>query len=109
MTKNKICNILTRYEKYEKYDFSTRGDEMPKGKHILSLPKGKYVFGTAKVGEKGQIVIPKEAREVFDIKPGDNLLILGDETSGIVVTKTDVINDVAVKILGNIKKENNNG
>lgn len=82
---------------------------MPKGKHILSLPKGKYVFGAAKVGEKGQIVIPKEAREVFDIKPGDNLLILGDETSGIVVTKTDVINDVAVKILGNIKKENNNG
>lgn len=73
---------------------------MPKGKHILSLPKGKYVFGTAKVGEKGQIVIPKEAREIFDIKPGDNLLILGDEASGIVITKTDVINDVAVKILG---------
>lgn len=72
---------------------------MPKGKHILSLPKGKYVFGTAKVGEKGQIVIPKEAREIFNIKPGDNLLILGDESSGIVITKTDVINDVAVKIL----------
>jgi len=72
---------------------------MPKGKHILSLPKGKYVFGTAKVGEKGQIVIPKEAREIFNIKPGDNLLILGDEASGIVITKTDVINDVAVKIL----------
>lgn len=81
---------------------------MPKGKHILSLPKGKYVFGTAKVGEKGQIVIPKEARDVFNIKPGDNLLILGDESSGIVVTKTDVINDVAVKILSNVK-ENNNG
>ena len=72
---------------------------MQKGKHILSLPKGKYVFGTAKVGEKGQIVIPKEARDIFNIKPGDNLLILGDESSGIVVTKTDVINDVAVKIL----------
>lgn len=81
---------------------------MPKGKHILSLPKGKYVFGTARVGEKGQIVIPKEARDVFNIKPGDNLLILGDESSGIVVTKTDVINDVAVKILSNVK-ENNNG
>ena len=80
---------------------------MPKGKHILSLPKGKYVFGTAKVGEKGQIVIPKEARNIFDIKPGDNLLILGDEASGIVITKTDVINDVALKILSSTEKENN--
>lgn len=85
----------------------TRGDDMPKGKHILSLPKGKYVFGTAKVGEKGQIVIPKEARNIFDIKPGDNLLILGDEASGIVITKTDVINDVALKILSSTEKENN--
>lgn len=81
---------------------------MPKGKHVLSLPKGKYVFGTAKVGEKGQVVIPKEARDVFNIKPGDNLLILGDETSGIVITKIDVINQVAVKILENAK-ENENG
>jgi AbrB family looped-hinge helix DNA binding protein len=80
---------------------------MPKGKHILSLPKGKYVFGTAKVGEKGQIVIPKEAREIFNINPGDTLLILGDEASGIVVTRTDVINDVAVKILNNVKENNN--
>ena len=82
---------------------------MPKGKHILSLPKGKYVFGTARVGDKGQIVIPKEARETFDIKSGDNLLILGDEASGIVITKADVINDIALKILNNAKKENNNG
>ena len=77
---------------------------MPKGKHVLSLPKGKYVFGTAKVGEKGQIVNPKEARQVFDIKPGDNLLIFGDENSGIVFTKTDVINDVAIKILEKTKE-----
>ena len=82
---------------------------MPKGKHVLSLPKGKYVFGTAKVGEKGQIVIPKDARAVFDIKPGDNLLILGDDTSGIVITKADVINDVALKILSNAQKEKDNG
>lgn len=82
---------------------------MPKGKHILSLPKGKYVFGTARVGDKGQIVIPKEARETFDIKSGDNLLILGDEASGIVITKADVINGIALKILSNAKKESNNG
>ena len=82
---------------------------MPKGKHVLSLPKGKYVFGTAKVGEKGQIVIPKDARDVFDIRPDDNLLILGDDASGIVITKADVINDVALKILSNAQKEKDNG
>ena len=75
---------------------------MPEGKHILSLPKGKYVFGTAKVGEKGQIVIPKEARDVFNIKPGDNLLILGDEDRGIaVVHQRNLINFISgVGIIG---------
>ena len=71
----------------------------------MNISNGKYAW-MVKIGEKGQFVIPKEARDVFNIKPGDNLLILGDESSGIVVTKTDVINDVAVKILGNIEKEN---
>ena len=46
--------------------------------------KGKYAW-TATVGEKGQIVIPKQAREVFNIKPGDTLLILGDENRGIAI------------------------
>jgi len=41
-------------------------------------PKGKYAW-TATVGEKGQIVIPKQARDLFGIKPGDTLLLLGDE------------------------------
>jgi len=45
--------------------------------------QGKYIFGTAKVGERGQIVIPKEAREVMNIKPGDTLLILGDKAQGL--------------------------
>jgi AbrB family looped-hinge helix DNA binding protein len=48
-------------------------------------PKGKYVFGTVKVGEKGQIVIPKDARKIFDIKPGDSLLMLGDIDQGIAL------------------------
>ena len=48
------------------------------------IPKGKYAW-TVKVGEKGQFVIPKEAREVFDIKPGDTLLVLGDVKKGIAI------------------------
>lgn len=47
-------------------------------------PKGKYAW-TATVGEKGQIVIPKQAREVFGIRPGDTLLLLGDEKRGIAI------------------------
>lgn len=46
--------------------------------------KGKYSW-VATVGERGQIVIPKQAREVFDIHPGDTLLILGDEKRGIAI------------------------
>ncbi len=50
----------------------------------MSQPKGKYAW-TATVGEKGQIVIPKQAREIFDIRPGDTLLLLGDENRGIAI------------------------
>lgn len=51
-------------------------------------PAGKYAW-TAKVGEKGQIVIPKEARELFAIEPGDTLLLLGDKKRGIAIVKGD--------------------
>ena len=50
-------------------------------------PKGKYIFGMVKVGDKGQIVIPAKARKEFDIKPGDNLIVLGDEGQGIAIIK----------------------
>lgn len=50
----------------------------------MTVPKGKYAW-TATVGEKGQIVIPKQARNLFDIKPGDTLLLLGDEKRGIAI------------------------
>lgn len=50
----------------------------------MGVPKGKYAW-TATVGEKGQIVIPKQARDIFGIKPGDTLLILGDEERGIAI------------------------
>ena len=50
----------------------------------MAGPEGKYAW-TVKVGEKGQIVIPKEARDVFNIKPGDTLILLGDEEQGIAI------------------------
>lgn len=50
----------------------------------MNYPKGKYAW-TVKVGEKGQFVIPKEAREVFNINPGDTLIVLGDIKQGIAI------------------------
>ena len=55
----------------------------------MTAPKGKHIFGTVKVGEKGQIVIPKEARDVFNIKPGDSLMVLGDDEQGIAIVKSE--------------------
>ncbi len=77
---------------------------MPKGKQILARNVEKKVFGTAKVGEKGQIVIPKEAREAFGIESGDTMLIFGDLSCGIVITKLDVLNKTADEIIERIKK-----
>ena len=59
----------------------------------MRKPKGKYAW-TVKVGEKGQFVIPKEAREIFDINPGDTLLILGDVKRGIAIPPKDSISKI---------------
>ncbi|MFB1049724.1 AbrB/MazE/SpoVT family DNA-binding domain-containing protein [Paraliobacillus sp. JSM ZJ581] len=65
----------------------------------MTAPKGKHIFGTVKVGTKGQIVIPKEARDVFNIQPGDSLLMLGDEQQGIALVKQDLFFQFANDIL----------
>lgn len=52
-------------------------------------PKGKHMFGMVKVGDKGQIVIPAKARKIFGIETGDNLIVLGDEASGIAIVKEE--------------------
>lgn len=59
---------------------------------------GKHIFGVCKVNEKGQIVIPKEARELYNINAGDGLLILGD-SKGVALVKTEIFSDFAEKIL----------
>ena len=80
---------------------------MPGGKHLLGRSKGYHIFGTAKVGEKGQIVIPKEARELFHIRPGDTLLILGDEDTGLIVSRPEVLSNIADQLFESAKKEEN--
>ena len=78
---------------------------MAGGKHILGKGKGRRVFGTAKVGDRGQIVIPKEARELFSICPGDTLLILGEEDTGLIVSRPEILSDIANQIFDTVKKE----
>ena len=69
-----------------------------KGVYMIK-EEGKYFFGVCKVSERGQIVIPKEARDVFGIKAGDSLLLLGDVEKGMALVKTEVFSNVAEDIL----------
>ena len=62
----------------------------------MASKDGKHIFGTEKVGEKGQIVIPKEARTIFNIQPGDTLSVLGDEKQGgLAIMKADILKEFA--------------
>ena len=52
-------------------------------------PRGKHLFGTVTVGERGQIVVPKAARDLFDWPPGTSLVVLGDESQGLALMRAD--------------------
>ncbi len=71
--------------------------------------KGKHMFGVVTVGERGQIVIPKRARDIFDIKPGDQLMVLGDETQGLALVKNEVFLQFASAIFEMQKKPEDAG
>jgi AbrB family looped-hinge helix DNA binding protein len=60
--------------------------------------QGKYIFGIVKVGDRGQIVIPKDARELYGIKAGDSLLVLGDK-KGMALLKTEIFQDKINEVL----------
>ena len=62
-------------------------EELPDGTRIIPAPKGKHIFGVVTMNEKGQIVIPKKAREVMGYCTSEELLVLGDEESGIALMK----------------------
>ena len=67
----------------------------------MSITKtGKHIFGICKIGERGQIVIPVEARKVFGLKAGDSLILLGDEKKGMALVKAEVFEGVETIIDG---------
>ncbi|MCR4895197.1 MAG: helix-turn-helix domain-containing protein [Lachnospiraceae bacterium] len=68
-------------------------------------PKGKHLFGMVTVGDKGQIVIPAKARKLFDISPGDQLVVLGDESQGMAILKAKDFLNMANMIRKSIKKK----
>ena len=69
----------------------------------MEAQNGKFIFGVVKVGDRGQIVIPKEAREQYGIKAGDSLMVLGDQ-KGIAMLKTEVFQDIVNQAMGGLTK-----
>lgn len=70
----------------------------------MAFPKGKHAW-TVTVGEKWQIVIPKQARELFDIHPGDSLLLLGDEQLGMAIPPRSSLETLAAKTFNEGKRK----
>ena len=71
-------------------------------------PKGKHLFGIVTVGDKGQIVIPAKARKLFNLAPGENLVVLGDENQGIALIKSEHFLSMA-NMINKLKKEDKKG
>ncbi|MBO4997790.1 MAG: helix-turn-helix domain-containing protein [Lachnospira sp.] len=72
---------------------------------IPIAPKGKHIFGNTTIGERGQIVIPKKARDIFNLHPGDNLIVLGDEEQGLALIKEENLLELINHIKSGIYSE----
>ena len=68
----------------------------------MNIPEGKYAW-MVKIGEKGQFVIPKEAREMFELHPGDEILVLGDKEKGIAILPKEKQEDFIKQIFKDIE------
>lgn len=64
---------------------------------------GKYIFGVLKISEKGQIVIPKEARKIYNLQPGDALILMGDK-NGMAMVKTEIFHDFVDQVMEGLNK-----
>ena len=71
----------------------------------MNIHEGKYAW-MVKIGEKGQFVIPKQARELFDLQPGDEILVLGDKEKGIAILPKAKQQDVVKQVFSDIEEWN---
>ncbi len=69
----------------------------------MNIPEGKFAW-MVKIGEKGQFVIPKEARELFDLQPGDEILVLGDIERGIAILPKEKQQDFVKQVFKDIEE-----
>lgn len=70
----------------------------------MELPKGKHAW-MVKIGEKGQFVIPKEARDLFDLQPGSTILVLGDDERGIAILPREKQSEFISRIFAEMNQE----
>ncbi len=87
----------------KKYDYSYKS-YLSKGRLLVNTPPGKYAW-TVKIGERGQFVIPKEARDMLGVKPGDTILVLGDEERGLAILPKAMMNRYISMIFGELTGE----
>ena len=69
----------------------------------MNIRDGKYAW-MVKIGEKGQFVIPKEAREIFGLQPGDEILVLGDKERGIAILPREKQQDAIKQIFNSVEE-----
>ncbi|MCM1267701.1 MAG: helix-turn-helix domain-containing protein [Bacteroidales bacterium] len=74
-------------------DSLIRSETMENGTTLPPAPRGKHIFGTVTVSDRGQIVIPKQARDLFAIEGGDRLVLLGDEEEGLALVKEETFTE----------------
>lgn len=89
-------NGMIYMNQMNKHTFHAKGEAIMTKKSSI-MPEGKSI-ATVKVGERGQIVIPKAIREMFGIEPGETLLMLADINQGIAIVRNDVFMDFASQI-----------
>lgn len=80
-------------------DSLMRENSTDSGLKLPPAPKGKYIWCTVTINDRGQIVIPKEARDTFNLKSGDRLVVMGSDGEGIVLQKAEIFEEMLRRIM----------